>query len=64
MIIKEGELILPPEDSPPQCEGGFGIVYKGGHHGRTVAIKVMRLFHNRNLDVYLSVSAPLHTPHN
>ena len=64
MIIEEDELILPPEDSPPQCGGGFGVVYKGGHHGRTVAIKVMRVYLSSNLDVYLSVSAPLHTPRN
>jgi hypothetical protein len=60
MVIEENELVLPPKDDP-QCRGGFGVVYKGGYRGRTVAIKVMPLYATSNRDLCLSVRAPLHT---
>jgi len=64
MVIDVDELVLPLEDYLPQCGGGFGIVYKGEHRGRIVAIKVTQLYASSNLDLFLSVSALLHTPRN
>jgi len=64
MVIEENKLIPPSEDNLPQYGGGFGVVYKGEHRGRAVAIKVMPLYVSSNREHCLSVSAPLHTPHN
>ena len=45
----EGELI-------EECDGGYGKVFRGEHKGRAVAIKVLRLYLNSDLDKSFEVS--------
>ena len=59
MVIGQDVLTLR-ERELPQCNGGFGDVYKSEYDGRIVAIKVTRLCVTSDLDHYLSVSASFH----
>ena len=64
MVIPENALKLPPEEKLPQRGGGFGTVYIGRYRGHMIAIKVMKLYANIDLNTYLSVSTSFYMFYN
>lgn len=43
------------KNSPPHCSGGFSYVWKGSYRGRAVAVKVLKIYSNRNMQKQIGV---------
>ena len=46
-----------------EYRGGFADVHRGEYNGRTVAVKVARIYANSDRKLYFSVSEWFHAPH-
>lgn len=51
-------LAIPPCYNPTEnalCHGGFGDVWKGQHHGKDVAVKVLRIYSANDFEIVKKV---------